>query len=334
MREIADQLGISRTTVSLILKGNAAQYRISPQTQKRVLDKAKELNFRPNFFAKALNKAKTGVIGVLFPNVFETFMSKVVKGIEDVLYANDYTMMLCTSRFNREQEIKNIGQLNYRSVDGMLMVFNAPFHGEKYSYKHIERLSQGPCPVVFIDRYLPGLPIPSVVQDDEAGAYNATRSLIDSGCTNIAYVSLHIDISSIHDRFAGYKRALAEAGREISRNHVVTLNKRERVAHDLESAVRSLLASEKRPDGFLVTTNGLSFRLIRILELQGRTLNRDYKIAKFGADPPDNPSGMYCIEQPHTEMGMRAARLLCDSIENRTSPGAQQIIVKTALHKP
>jgi DNA-binding LacI/PurR family transcriptional regulator len=317
MKDLAAQLGLSRTTVSLVLKGAAGRYRISSTTRDRVLRAARRARYRPNYFARALTMRRTGVIGIVFPNVFETFMSEVIKGMEDVLYPAEYTMMLCTSRFDRELEARNIEQLRYRGVDGFLVVFNAPFRGEPYGYGHLRPLLNDTSrPTVFVDRYPRTKRCHYVVQDDYRGAYDATRGLARMGCRRIGYVSLDIDATSVEARRRGYEAGLRERGLRKSTQNTVLLRTRDSTSEDLAAAIRRMLDGPGRPDGLFVTTNGLAHRVCELVEACGLTLNRDIQIATFGSDPPWFASGMLCVEQPRVEMGARAARLLTQLIEH------------------
>ncbi|MBD3243042.1 MAG: substrate-binding domain-containing protein, partial [Chitinivibrionales bacterium] len=308
-------------------------YRISKATQRKVLQRAKQLNFRPNYFAKALNLRRTGVIGIVFPNVFEPFMSEVVKGIEDVLYPADYTMALSTSRFDRQLEQRILEQMCYRGVDGILLVFNAPFRGQAYDYSHLHALLRQDMPVVFIDRTLHGGRAPCVLQNDHDGAYQATDALIRAGCRHVAYVSLDIDVETIRARHAGYCAALAAHNRKPSPRHRILLDRRDPGASDLSTALDRLMASRTPPDGFFVTTNGLSYKLRYLLRRRGLTLNKDVRIAKFGADPDYHASGMYCVEQPHVAMGQAAARTVLALLDGDADAVPRRTVLESTLRE-
>jgi LacI family transcriptional regulator len=334
MARIARALGISRTTVSLILKGEAGKYRISDATVGRVQAAVAAAGYRPNYFARALNTRSTRVVGIVFPNVFEAFMSEVVKGIEDVLYPAGYTMMLCTSRFDRAMEQRNIEQLLHRGVDGILLAFSAPFRGERYDYSHLRRLAAGATPVVLIDRTLPGLRLPSVVQDDCDGARQATAALIAAGCGSVGLVTLDIDVSTIRQRCEGFSSAIAKAGIKLRRSQTIRLRTRDRAKEDLAVPLGRLLESPHRPDGLFVTTSGLALRVLDIVNSHGLVLNENIRIARFGSDPPYQPTGMFCVSQPHLEMGRRAAELLLTKVSGVTKRTPERIVLPCELLPP
>ncbi len=327
MQNIADDLGMSRTTVSLVLTGKADRYRISRHTQERVLARVRELDFRPNYFARALNQNRSGVVGVVFPNLFEYFMTEVVKGIEDELSNRDYTMMLCTSRFDVAQERRIIRDLTHRSVDGYIVASYAPFRDESYDDAHLRELVAGPRPVVFVDRYLPYLAAHRIVQNDHESAAAVTNALMEAGCRRLLCVTFDIDITSINARLQGFRRAVATAADPKVSGHVLRVTSRSNSAEELESAIRLYAAQVHPPEGVLVTTNGMAFRTRDVLERMGYRIGTDVLLAKFGSDPPYHTSGMICLEQPHAEMGRTAARTLMSLLtEADGAPPLEQVV--------
>jgi DNA-binding LacI/PurR family transcriptional regulator len=323
MSDVARQLGVSRTTVSLVLKGDGDRYHINAETQRRVLDKVAELGYRPNYFARALNLGRTGTIGVVLPEVFETYMAELIHGIEDVLYPAGQTIMLSTSRFDPDLERRSLEQLAHRGVDGLLLVFTCPFGRPRRRAAHVADLLRGPLPTVLVDRYHPAVDSNRVVQDDEGGARAAVERLVQQGCRRIGYVSFDLDITSLAARFRGYKGALRAAGHRYYPERVVLLHERNPAATDLRDALAALGRRRDRPDGFLVTTDGLGLKTARLLEGQGLRIGEDVHLARFGTDPEHFTSGMWLVEQPHLEMGRAAARLLLRVLESAEAPAGR-----------
>jgi DNA-binding LacI/PurR family transcriptional regulator len=310
MSDVARQVGVSRTTVSLVLKGDGGRYHINPGTQQRILDKVAELGYRPNYFARALNLGRTGTIGVVLPELFETYMAELIHGVEDVLYPAGHTLMLSTSRFDPDLERRSLEQLAHRGVDGILLVFTCPFGRPRRRAPHVAELLRGPLPTVLVDRYHPAVDSHRVVQDDEGGARAAVERLLQQGCRRVGYVSFDLDVTSLAARFRGYRSALRAAGLPVDPRQVVLLQERNAASTDLRDALAALFRSRARPDGLLVTTNGLGLKTARLLEGQGLVVGEDVRLARFGSDPEHFTSGLWLVEQPHLEMGRAAARLL------------------------
>ncbi|MDZ7723695.1 MAG: LacI family DNA-binding transcriptional regulator [candidate division KSB1 bacterium] len=320
MKDIAESLGVSRTTVSLVLKGDGDKYNISKNTQKIIMRKVKELNYRPNYFASALNLKRSNIIGVILPNVFEIYMNEIIHGIEDILYENSYNMTLCTSRFSTGLEKRNIDHLK-SFVDGFLIAFNAPFSDTEYDYSHLHELVKEQHPVVFIDRYLPELNSAYVVQDDFYGAYQATQCLVEKGCRNIGYISFDLAITSIQDRYRGYCEALKDQKLSIHQDHIILLKQQNNQSNDLRAALKTCLERPDKPDAFFVTTNGIALKASFILKQRGHSV----PMARFGMDPNYFTSKMILVEQPHMTIGKKAAQMLLDQISGQSGTAGKEM---------
>ena len=317
MKSIAEELQISRSTVSFVLAGEAERRRINPETASRILERARELGFRPNYFAQALNTRKTGAIGVVFPDVHEAFMAEMLRGIDEVFARHDVTMMLCSSRMDRTLEMRNIESLLYRGIDGLIIVPCVDFYARPSDVPPLaERLADEKLPVVCADRIPPGWAGHAVVQDDRAGAQRAVERLIEGSARRIGCISFDLDASSSGERIAGYRDALARHGLTADERWQIRLDRIDPHADDLSGALRALLSlpEGERPDAWFVTTTGLSYRT---RELLAGLLPKDAPpppIARFGADPAFFSSGMISVIQPHHEIGRQAAELLFATI--------------------
>jgi len=313
MKDLAEELGISRTTVSLVLKGKGDQYRISRETQEKILALVKERKYKPNFFAQGLNRNSTRTIGIVFPDVFEEFMVEMIRGIGEVLTEAGYTMILMTSRFRREIEKKNLEELIYRGTDGILMVPTCGYRGEKEDQSHLKKPGATGIPMVMTDRIPAFWEGPSILQDDRAGGFLAADYLKRSGCSRILTVSLDLTASSIRERQEGFASVLP-------RSDSILLKQQNSRSVDLKEALEGYVSehspSEDTPLGIFVTTAGLAIRVRDLLEEKGFSLNREFRIIRFGRDPEGYRSGMAGIIQPHYEMGRRSASILLDMIED------------------
>ena len=318
MKSIAEDLQVSRSAVSFVLAGEAEKRRINPETASRILERARELGFRPNYFAQALNTRKTGAIGLVFPDVHEAFMAEMLRGIDEVFARHDVTMMLCSSRMARALEMRNIESLLYRGIDGLIIVPCAEFTARPTAVPPLaEWLAAERLPIVCADRIPRGWSGHSVVQDDRAGAQRAVAQLIKRGARRIGCISFDLDASSSNERIAGYYDALARHGLSADARWQIRLDRIDPLADDLSGALRALLAlpEGERPDAWFVTTTGLSYRTRELLAAL-RPNDAPPPIARFGADPPFFSSGMISVVQPHQAIGRRAAELLFEAIAN------------------
>ncbi len=308
MQELAAELKLSRTTVSLVLKGESERFRISAETRDRVLEHALRHNFKPNYFASMLNTKRTGLVGLILPNVFESFMAELIRGMETTLNLHNNALMVSTSMFSPDVEKKTIEEFRYRGVDGLILAPYAPFSGQERQYDAYRQMAADGFPHVFIDRYPEGFSAPRIVQDDFDAAFGAVTVLASRGCARIGYIGFDIQASSISARKQGWAAACRAADIEVGPE--ILLTHRDRNAGDLESALSAVLSHPgTAPDAFFISSNGLSFRARQIIgTFAGRKAN--IRIAKFGCDPEYWETGMIQVRQPQAEMGRLAAELL------------------------
>lgn len=146
LADIAESLNISKSTVSFVLNGKGAQFNISQNTQKLILEKAKELNYVPNFFAKGLREGKTQTIGLVLADISNPFYSELSKSIQEALYDQGYSLFIVSTNDDPGMEIKLMRDLILRSVDALII---APCNGIP-ELKPV--LDETPIPVVWVDR--------------------------------------------------------------------------------------------------------------------------------------------------------------------------------------
>lgn len=146
LADIASSLGISKSTVSFVLNDKGDFYNISPETQKAIRIKAKELNYVPNFFAKSLREGKTKTVGLVVPDITHAFYASLSKIIQQELFSKGYNVFIVNTNDDPSLEIELVEELINRSIDGMIIV---PCNEVKPLQP---LLNNTPIPVVFMDR--------------------------------------------------------------------------------------------------------------------------------------------------------------------------------------
>ncbi len=310
MKQIAAELGVSRTTVSLVLQGKGDEYRISRETQERIRSFVEEEEYRPNYFAKALNRGRSDIIGAVFPDVFESFMGNIIRGIESVLYEMGYSLMISTSSFDNRRERLIAEKMVWQGVDGIILVPTMPFRGRgSYENSHVKRLLDKKYPLVIVDREIEGLESHTVLQDDFDAAYRAVSEIIEEGARSVACLSLDVAASSIDQRLSAYGQAVQEARLQETR---IILRDADPESDDLADAVAGLYADGRGPDAWFVTTSGLAEKLAWLLKRSAHNA----PIIRFGETASWTEARMRDIPHPHREMGRAAAELILELIEN------------------
>ena len=203
--DIAERLNLSPSTISRGLRDDA---RINAHTKALIAEAAAELNYQPNRVAAGLRGGATKTIGVIVPRINTDFFANAITGIERVARQHGFQLIItqCNERLAAERE--NVAALTAARVDGIL----ASVTLETGEADHFAVLQKRQFPLVFFDRAPEHLPAHCVLVDDEESSYRAVRHLIEQGARRIAHLGGPESVSIYAARYAGYARALREAG--------------------------------------------------------------------------------------------------------------------------
>ncbi|MBN1218730.1 MAG: LacI family DNA-binding transcriptional regulator [Anaerolineae bacterium] len=205
IKDIAKAAGVSHTTVSRALKGNPV---ISPETRARIQILAREMGYTPSAVAQSMRAQRTHTVGMVVTTIADPFVVQVVEGVESVARAAGYSVLLCTSHDDPDQEIDVVETLHRRRVD--VIIVTSSRVGSLYP----ERLGQLRVPIVLINNQSEGQYLYSVAVDDVQGAQLAVEHLLKLGHRRIGYVGTNRRPRSSRRRLAGYEKALDQAGIE------------------------------------------------------------------------------------------------------------------------
>ena len=208
MKEIAEQTGVSISTVSLVLNGRD-EGRVNPALAALVRNKATELGYKINPLARSLRTNKTRILGFISEEVATTpYAGGIILGAQDAASAYGY-MLFTVSTDGKASEENEIATLKRYGVDG--------FFYSKMSNRiaHVPE-SLNEYPVVMVDATDHENKVPSIEPDEFMIGYDATNRLIQAGCKRIAYVGCAENMIAQDGRLAGYRTALQEAGRAFN----------------------------------------------------------------------------------------------------------------------
>lgn len=194
---------MSSTTVSRYLNN---RIELPLATSQRIDAAIAKLNYRPNIMAKRLSTGRTEAIGLVAPNIRDPFFAELAYAVEDEADRHGYTILMSSTRSDREREIASLNRLHDRHVDGLIMMTNTLDDGT------LAGLIGKRHNVVLVDEDIPDVDAPRIFVENERGAYEATRHLIEAGHRDIAYIGGPKGLLSVEERLAGYLRAMGEAG--------------------------------------------------------------------------------------------------------------------------
>jgi LacI family transcriptional regulator len=316
MKDIAAELNVSVVTVSKVLRNHTD---ISAATRERVLQRMKELDYRPNLAARTLVTGRTFMVGLIVPDLVHPFFAEIARTLSQAIRAKGYNLVIASSEGDPELERHEIDSLSARQVDALVLA----------SAQSGDVVFNQRTPIVFIDRQIAGVSANFVGVDDEKVGYLATRHLIDSGYRRIAHIH-GPDLSPGRQRFEGYRRALAEAGRSFIPDYIVDAGEK-----DLEgyAAMNQLLALDPRPDAVFAFNDPLAISALKAIFQAGLRVPHDVALIGVGnfrhADLLRVP--LSTVDQANTAIGEQAARLVLKVIESKSKPAPKSILLDPAL---
>lgn len=248
-KEIANHLGISRSTLSFIINGKSKEMRISDELTNRTLEYVKSINYTTNSIAKSLKTGKSYTIGLIVADISNAFFSQIAYRLEKEASKKGYYIMYSSSNEDKKQFNLQLENFINRRLDGLILV--PPVDCVDF----IEVLHTQKIPFVLIDRSIDSPKVNSVNINNYKAAYDATIRLIKNNRKNIAIINVNNQLSTMHDRTMGYLQALSDNHISVNQNLIAQL-KFSNVIKDVKSAVEKVV--QKGADGILFTTNKLS----------------------------------------------------------------------------
>jgi LacI family transcriptional regulator len=322
MIDIARDLGVSLMTVSKALRHHSD---ISEATRQRVLKRARELRYEPNWIARGLATRRTYMVGLVIPDLMHSFFAEVAKGVARACEPGGYQVVISNSEEDPATEERQIAALLARSVDG-LIVASAQRNGRAGWFR---RLRARKVPYVLIDRLPAGVAAHYVGGKDEDIGELATTHLIEQGCRRIAHLRGPA-IPTGTGRLRGYRRALARHGLEARPEYVVCAQHRDDTGYDV---MRRLLRVRPRPDGVFCYNDPVAAGAIRAVLEAGLEVPGDVAIIGSGnvhySDLLRVP--LSTIDQNSFQIGRTAAELLLRLTEAKTPLPPQRIFFPPRL---
>lgn len=326
IRSLAKELNLSIGTVSKALRDS---FEISDETKKKVFDLAKKHNYIPNPYASSLRRKKSNTIGVVIPEVADSFFSHAIKGIELVAQQKGYHVLIYLTYESLLKEEAIIKDFTSGRVDGVLMSISS----ETNNSVHIHDLQSKGIPLVFFDRVCEEMHTAKIVTDDFESGYKATKHLIDCGCKNIMLLSISNSLSISNRRLEGYEKALADHGRKSCSSNIIHCGNDDKENYAI---IREALNSTGRPDGLIATVEKLITPVYEVVHHLHLSVPRQLKIIGFSNLPSASildPS-LTTISQPAFEMGQTAAAVLFGALAKNIHQLNNEDIVLPSLLIP
>jgi LacI family transcriptional regulator len=322
MLDIARDLKVSVVTVSKVLRNKG---KISAATRRRVLRRAKQLNYQTNWVARSLVTRRTYTIGLLLPDFTHPFFAEVAKAVAETVRPHGYHVIISYFEEDPSLERSEADSLVARQVDGLILASAQP----SKRVELFERIEERKVPLVLIDRPIAGVAASFVGADNEAIGRLATSHLIAQGCQRIAHLrGPGIGIAAA--RMEGYRSALQKHGLVLRPRYIVEAGYQD---HTGQEAMSRLLQANPVPDGVFCYNDPVAIGAIKAVFEAGLNVPRDVAVVGAGnvhySDMLAVP--LTTVDQGTSQIGRRAAELLIEQIASKRRLRPRRVLIAPKL---
>ncbi len=322
IRDVAKAAKVSAATVSRYLNKSII---LPEETAGRIEKACKRLAYRPNALAKRLSLGTAQIIGLVTPEIANPFFASLAAAAEAEARRQGYSLLIMSTGGDPDIEGESIDRLASRDVDGLIVLTNRADDGR------IRDRIAGRSDVVLLDEDVPGAEVSRIFVENEQGAYEATRHLIESGHTQIAHVGGPKDLFSARERHVGFVRAMSEAGLQPLESWVRFggYDRGTGLAATLE-----LLSLAERPTALFAGSDYIALGVLEGLRKLGLEAPAALSIVGFDdmpfaelLHPP-----LTTVRQPITQMGTLGVQTLLRRIRGESSePGEVRLPTQLVL---
>ena len=320
LADVARAAGVGPMTVSRTINGHPY---VTEETARRVRAAIRKLDYRPNHAARMLTGQLSRSIGLIVPDIADTFFSVVIHAVQDAARANGYLVWLAASNEDPSIEAAQVEMMTHHPVDGILLVPT----DSRNSY--LKAVAAGNTPVVTIDRPMEVATTDSVEVENRKGARMAVEHLIQHGYEKIVCVTANAHLLTIKERIAGYKESMREARLPCPRELRLSNSA------SAKPALSQLFASHNRPEALFTANNASTIWVIEALRSLNIEIGKD--VALVGFDDVDfftliTPP-VTAVRQPAAELGNVSARLLLQRINGDFTSSNVRAVLPVTLTK-
>lgn len=332
LADVAAEARVHLSTASRALNAET-QGRVKSSTVERVRAAAELVGYRPNSLARSLRTNRTFMIGMLVPDLTNPLFPPIVKGIEDRLSQDGYTLVLANTDGNLEREASILASMSAHRVDGLVLAT------ARRDYPVIDELLADGMKIVLVNRTMDNPPVSTVAGDEHAGIGLAVRHLVRLGHERIAYVGGDPEASTGLIRYQAFVSWLRDEGLELDPDLVAVAERfRE------EPGANAFAELLDRGSAFTAVVAGndlLALGCYDVLKERSLRVPEDVSVVGFNdilfADkfaPPLTTIGI-----PHYQIGVKAAQLLLESLEGQEATAmtvrlAPSLVVRDSTAPP
>lgn len=322
MKTIAEEAGVTLTTVSRILNQKGDKY--AESTRKQIFEIADRLKYRPNALVHGMQTGQTGCAGVMIP-VDDPFYSQVVAGIHEAFVSHDTIMLLGWNlhSLSKEDEVRErhiIHQMIDRRVEGILLRPST----EEFERSYFEEIWERDIPLILVDREMSKMKSDFVGTDDQLGGKLAAELLISLGHRRMLFLGDEL-ASTSRRRETGFRKVLSETPDAYCQSIAVD----EATTWD---ELRQRLSSSEPPTALFCYNDDIARRAATEILAAGLSIPDDVSLVGFGNVPSaDFGIPLTTFDQHPREIGITAAQLYQDRTRGKNGRGVHHEVIRPDL---
>jgi LacI family transcriptional regulator len=323
--DIAKKSGVSLATVSRVL--NNSGY-VKAETREKVLSAIKDTNYTPSAIARSLSKSETNTIGVVVPDITNSYFGEIIKGISEVAEQNNLNIILFDTANNMEKELRALNLLKGQRIQGMIMTPN--FGGDELNSQYVNKFENLGIPIVLVAADVKYANLNGVFVDNMKGAFDATNILINEGHTKIGIIKGNKSSQPAIDMLMGYEKALCYNNIEVKEDYIYTGDFKLDLAYDI---TKDILKMENRPTALLVGSDKMTLGCVKAALEEKLSIPEDLAIIGFNkTDVFDLIGiGITYVDDSTIELGRTSMEMLNQLIKNEDTNEVKRITIKPTI---
>ncbi|MFE4860585.1 LacI family DNA-binding transcriptional regulator [Streptomyces sp. NPDC056670] len=310
IKDVAAEAGVSVATVSRVLNSHPS---VSAAARARVLAAVEALGYRPNAVARSLRTDQTRTLGLVISDVLNPYFTELARSVEEAARALGYSVIIGNADERPDLQDHHVRTLLDRRIDGLLV---SPTDGGSPLMLEAAR---GGTPMVFVDRWIPGIDVPVVRADGRAAIGDLVAHLHRLGRRRLAIIAGPAATTTGSERVEAFRAALGAHGLALPDAYV---GQGDFQAASGRRATERFLALAEPPDAVFAADNLMTLGALDALRAHGLRIGTDIALAAFDdipwfvhTDPP-----VTAIAQPTGELGRAAVHALAALIDGGTPP--------------
>ena len=312
IKDIAEMAGVSKATVSRVM--NNSGY-VAAETRAKIENLMKEYDYMPSALAVNLSRQETSTIGVVVPEIGNTFYADILHGVTQAADELDLSLVLFDTQDSLERERRAFRVLHQHNVRGSILGPSINYPETREGRALLETLKRLSVPIVIVDRDFENMPWDAVLYENYQSSYQAALELYKAGNRRMAVITGDMTLKIGRERLEGFIKGVEDCGLKVQPEDIYYGNFTMNRSYELSM---ELLSQSELPDAVYTSNNDTSLGFLKAVNEKGIRIGRD--IAVMGNDRISMLDilgiAFSCVYRDTYEMGRMAIRLLQERIDH------------------